>query len=177
MEQEKNDIVETASGCDSATLLESLYRDLRRLAASKLAREAPGHSFRATDLVHEAYLRLIKSPEARWNGPGHFYGAASLAMRRILVERARKSRAMTRCVDRIEAPGDANPLDILALDDALTLLAERYPQHAEVVHLRFFAGLTIAESARILGVSETTVENRWAFARSWLQVSMMDHTP
>ena len=165
----------------SSELLEVLYRDLHRLAANRMARELPGHSFRATDLVHEAYLRLVKDGVVGWDSRGHFYAAAAISMRRILVERARKRQTARRDgsalnADTIQAPADPDPLEILSLDEALTKFAEGYPQHADVVHLRFFAGLTIAETARVLEVSTTTVENRWAFARSWLYVAMADRS-
>jgi len=161
-------------------LLPLVYGELRRLAASKMAHEAPGQTLQATALVHEAYLRLLDGEkDQQWNSRGHFFAAAAEAMRRILVERARHKRSLKAGGGRRrqELPdiemADAGPhLDLLALHEALTKLEQQDPRRAELVKLRFFAGLTIAEAARVLGVSASTADNDWAYARSWLRLEI-----
>jgi RNA polymerase sigma factor (TIGR02999 family) len=161
-------------------LLPLVYDELRRVAASWMAREAPGQTLQATALVHEAYLRLLDGEPAQgWNSRGHFFGAAAEAMRRILVERARhkRSRKAGGGRQRQELPdielADAAPrLDLLALDEALTKLEQQNRRRADLVKLRFFAGLTIAEAAQALGISESTADNDWAYARSWLRLEI-----
>jgi RNA polymerase sigma factor (TIGR02999 family) len=165
-------------------LLLLLYNELRRLAANKLAREAPGQTLQATALVHEAYLRLVAGgPPQGWNGCGHFFAAAAEAMRRILVERARhkQSRKAGGGRHRQELPdielADAGPgLDLLALHEALIKLEQQNRRRADLVKLRFFAGLTIAEAAQALGISESTADNDWAYARSWLRLEIEGRT-
>jgi RNA polymerase sigma factor (TIGR02999 family) len=158
-------------------LLPLVYEELRKLAAAKLAREKPGESMQATALVHEAYLRLVKVDDAQtWNGRGHFFGAAAEAMRRILVENARR-RARTKhggellrvelAPSEIAIPDDSK--DVLALNEALELLERQDPQAAELVKLRYFAGLTIPQAAEILGVSPRKADFLWSFARAWLR--------
>lgn len=160
-------------------LLPLVYEELHRLARRRLADEPPGGTLQATALVHEAWLRLVGSAEAaadeRWNGRGHFFGAAARAMRRILVERARRRGGLRHggALARVEltesvAVGAEESLDLLALDAALTRLEALDARRAEVVALRFFAGLTVEETARALDVSPGTVKNDWAFARAWL---------
>jgi RNA polymerase sigma factor (TIGR02999 family) len=158
-------------------LLPLVYDELRKLAAQKLAREKPGQTLQATALVHEAYLRLVGGEAAPvgWNSRGHFFGAAAEAMRRILVNRARDKRRLKRGGDRgrvdldeIAIVDDGERLDILALDEALDALAREEPACAELVKLRFFAGLTQEESAAALGVTRRTADRYWAFARAWL---------
>jgi RNA polymerase sigma factor (TIGR02999 family) len=169
----------------AAQLLPLIYDELRRLAAQKLAQEKPGQTLQATALVHEAYLRLVSSGDApapgeqRWDGRGHFFAAAAEAMRRILIDRARhknsrKAGGGRRRVDlnEIELTLDEPDLELLALDDALRELERKDPRKAEVVKLRFFAGLTTAQAAAALGVSTSTAENDWAYARSWLRLRM-----
>jgi RNA polymerase sigma factor (TIGR02999 family) len=161
-------------------LLPLVYAELRRLAASRLARETPGQTLQATALVHEAYLRLLDGGQPQdWNGRGHFFAAAAEAMRRILVERARhkQSRKAGGGRRRQELPdielAVAGPrLDLLALHEALTKLEQVDPRRANLVKLRFFTGLTIAEAAQALGVSESTADNDWAYARSWLRLEI-----
>jgi RNA polymerase sigma factor (TIGR02999 family) len=161
-------------------LLPLVYSELRRLAASMIRRETPGQTLQATALVHEAYLRLLDGGQPLdWNGRGHFFGAAAEAMRRILVERARhkQSRKAGGGRRRQELPDIeldvAGPrLDLLALHEALTNLEQHNPRRANLVKLRFFAGLTIAEAAEALGISESTADNDWAYARSWLRLEM-----
>jgi RNA polymerase sigma factor (TIGR02999 family) len=157
-------------------LLPLVYDELRRLAAQKMAHEAPGHTLQATALVHEAYVRLVKGdPDRQWNGRGHFFAAAAEAMRRILVEKARHKRSLKAGGNRrrqelpdIEAAVPGPPIDLLALHQALEKLEKQDPRKAELVKLRFFAGLTIAQAAQVLGISTATADNDWAYARSWL---------
>jgi RNA polymerase sigma factor (TIGR02999 family) len=164
----------------SDQLLSLVYEELRRLAARKLAREAPGQTLDATALVHEAYLRLVDVEQLpRWNSPGHFFAAAAEAMRRILVERARRKRSQKagggrKRKDLIEIePAVLGPdLDLLALNEALAKLELHDPRKAALVKLRFFAGLTIAEAANALGISPSTADNDWAYARCWLRLEM-----
>jgi len=161
-------------------LLPLVYDELRRLAAQRLAQEKPGQTLQATALVHEAYLRLVDTAEAqRWNSRGHFFAAAAEAMRRILVDAARGKRAQKRgggCrreeVDVAElaaAPADEK---LLALDEALTKLERQHPAKAQLVKLRYFAGLSTRAAAEALGVSTATADRYWAYARAWLQREM-----
>jgi RNA polymerase sigma factor (TIGR02999 family) len=160
-------------------LLPLVYDELRRLAAARMAREAPGQTLQATALVHEAWLRLVGPNPAKWNGRGHFFGAAAEAMRRILVERARKKARVRHGghLQRVDlehvtlATRDSNDV-IVAVDEALDKLAKEAPQKAEVVKLRYFVGLEHAEIAEVLGVSEPTVRRHWAYARSWLYAEL-----
>src|SRR5947209_2183790 len=157
-------------------LLPLVYSELRRLAARKLSHEAPGQTLQATGLVHEAYLRLVDVEKAQhWNSRGHFFAAAAEAMRRILVEQARRKRRLKRGGDKervdlekaeIAFAGPAD--DVVALDDALARLAENRPVKAELVKLRYFAGLTVNEAAEVLGVSTSTADRHWTYARAWL---------
>jgi RNA polymerase sigma factor (TIGR02999 family) len=158
-------------------LLPLVYEELRRLAAARLARERPGQTLDATALVHEAYLRLTGGSEpARWNGRGHFFGAAAAAMRRILVENARRKGAERHGGNRrrfelaaVDVATAAEPDLVLAIDNALERLALAHPEAARLVELRFYTGLTLDEAAEALGISPATVRRRWAFARAWLQ--------
>jgi RNA polymerase sigma factor (TIGR02999 family) len=158
-----------------------LYDDLRRLAEHKMQRESPGQTLTATALVHEAYLRLVDGakPQAAWNSRGHFFAAAAEAMRRILVERARHKRSLKaggnlhrQELSDIQPAVGGPDLDLLALDEALGKLQQRDQRQAELVKLRFFAGLTIEQAAQALGVSSSTAENDWAHARCWLRLEM-----
>jgi RNA polymerase sigma factor (TIGR02999 family) len=159
-----------------ARLLPLVYDELRRLAASKLAREPPGQTLEATALVHEAYLRLVSNKAAdHWDSRGHFFAAAAEAMRRILVEKARQKRSHKRGggIVRHELQ-DADLLapqpreDVVALDEALARLATTDRAAADLVQLRYFAGLTSADAAEVLGISERTADRLWTYARSWL---------
>ena len=160
----------------AARLLPLIYDELRRLAAQKLAQEKPGQTLQATALVHEAYLRLVgKGDEPPWNGRGHFFAAAAEAMRRILVENARRKKSLKRGGDRSRQDLDALeialpeiPEDLIALDEALTKLAATDRPAADLVHLRFFAGLPLPEIAQLLGISPRTADRLWAYARAWL---------
>ena len=161
----------------AARLLPLVYDELRRLAAQKLAQEKPGQTLQPTALVHEAYLRLVgKGDEPPWNGRGHFFAAAAEAMRRILVENARRKKSLKRGGDQV-APGPrrmrTSPRrireDLLALDEALDKLATGNRQAADLVQLRYFAGLTLPEAAQVLGISPRTAGRLWVYARAWLR--------
>ena len=157
-------------------LLPLVYEELRKLAAQKLAQENPGQTLQATALVHEAYLRLVDGDKAQhFNSRTHFFFAAAEAMRRILVENARRKESLKRGGDRVRQVLDEEnlvapeePDELLALDEALEQLAVRDLQAAEVVKLRYFAGLTVPQTAEILSISPRTVDSLWAFARAWL---------
>ncbi len=166
-------------------LLMLVYGELRSLAASHMRREKPGHTLQATALVHEAYMRLLGSPGTAWTNRSHFFGAAAQAMRRILVERHRRVNAAKRggnnqkveaeVLDAITLPGEeTDPLDLLALDEALTELEKKDPQMARIVMLRFFAGLSVKETAEAMEISERTVIREWSVARAWLYKQMGD---
>jgi RNA polymerase sigma factor (TIGR02999 family) len=168
----------------AAELLPLVYDELRRLAAQKLAHEAPGQTLGATALVHEAYLRLIGNQPDAWANRGHFFAAAAEAMRRILVEQARRKQRVrhgggkTR-IDLEEACSLVEPPseELLDLDEALARLAALTPVRAEVVKLRFFGGLTMPEVAQTLGISLPTAERYWAFARTWLYAELTAEKP
>jgi RNA polymerase sigma factor (TIGR02999 family) len=163
----------------AAELLPLVYDELRRLAAARMAREKPGQTLQATALVHEAWLRLVGGNETLWNSRGHFFGAAAEAMRRILLERARKKARVCHGgqLHRVNleevtvATQDSDDV-IVAVDEALEKLAVESPQKAEIVKLRYFGGLEHAEIAQVLGVSEPTVRRHWAYARSWLYAEL-----
>src|SRR5438270_5317613 len=160
----------------ASQLLPLVYDELRQLAAQKLARETPGQTLQPTALVHEAYLRLVgEDEEQHWDSRGHFFAAAAEAMRRILVEIARHKASLKRGGDRdrvdvaeslLAAPEPRE--DLVALDAALTKLAQTDQQAAELVQLRYFAGLPLREIAEILGISPRTADRLWAFAKAWL---------
>jgi RNA polymerase sigma factor (TIGR02999 family) len=160
----------------AAQLLPLVYEELRRLAAAKLAQEKPGQTLQATALVHEAYVRLVDGEKAQaWNGRGHFFAAAAEAMRRILVEQARRKGRRKRGGDwrrwdvQLGEPAAEGPdVDLVAVDEALTELAREHPEKAELVKLRYFAGMTLAEAASALGISTATADRRWRYARAWL---------
>ena len=159
----------------ASQLLPLVYDELRKLAAHKLAQEKPGQTLQATALVHEAYLRLVDVDRAQhWNSRGHFFAAAAEAMRRILIDNARRKRRPKHGGDRqrvdldeslCESEGEEN---LLALDDALTRLARQEPRKAELVKLRYFAGLSLEEAAACLGISRATADRYWSYARTWL---------
>jgi len=184
-------------------LLPLVYDELRKLAAARLAQEKPGQTLQATALVHEAYLRLVgqsvvgesvnpsptdqpthRPPTDRWDSRGHFFAAAAEAMRRILVDQARH-KATAKAggqLQRLEL-SDVEPvtggptLDLLALDEALRKLEQKDPRKAELIKLRFFAGLSSAEAAAVLGVAASTADLDWAYARSWLRLEMSEERP
>jgi RNA polymerase sigma factor (TIGR02999 family) len=159
------------AGDGAAELLPLVYEELRKLAAAKLARENPGQTLQATALVHEAYLRL--AGDQRFDGRGHFFAAAAEAMRRILVDAARRKKAAKHGGDRGREglDGVAAPIpddELLAVDEALDRFVVEHPEKAEVVKLRYFVGLTIDQAAEVLGVAPATVKRRWDYAKAWL---------
>lgn len=156
-------------------LLPLVYAQLRAIAQKRMAGERPGHTLEATALVHEAYMRLLGNQEIDWQSRGHFYGAAAEAMRRILIDHARKKGSQKRgggrqpvAMNIVDLASEQDPADILALDEAITTLAGEDPRAAEVVRLRFYAGLSVEETAAALGVSERTVMREWSYARARL---------
>jgi RNA polymerase sigma factor (TIGR02999 family) len=165
-------------------LLPLVYDELRKLAAAKLAQEAPGQTLQATALVHEAYLRLVDVDRAQhWNSRGHFFAAAAEAMRRILIDRAREKRSEKRGgarkrldIDAIDLATTAAPDQLLALDEALAKLARGDAAAARLVELRYFAGLTVDEAGNALGMSTATAYRHWNYARAWLH-SELRETP
>jgi RNA polymerase sigma factor (TIGR02999 family) len=162
-------------------LLPLVYEELRRLAARKMAEEAPGHTLQATALVHEAYIRLVDVEKAQhWDSRGHFYVAAAEAMRRILVESARrkgrrKHGGELHRAQLLEGDGAVNtrPDELLAVDEALARLAADDPQAAELVKLRYFAGLSVEESAKLLKISRATAFRHWTYARAWIRCEIL----
>ena len=173
-------------------LLPLVYTELRKLAAARLAQENPGQTLQATALVHEAYLRLVGAGESstsepteakNWNSRGHFFGAAAEAMRRILVESSRHKQRLKRGGDwqrlsltAADPAAESPPVDVLVLDEALTKLAREYPQKAQLVKLRYFAGLTLDEAAAALGISTATADRHWRYARAWLAQRLRGET-
>jgi len=161
-------------------LLPLLYEELRKLAAQKLVHEKPGQTLQATALVHEAYVRLVDADKSQhWNSRGHFFGAAAEAMRRILVENARRRARIKHGGDRVReefgSSGVAAPEideDLLALDEVLTRLAAIDPQQSRVVELRFFGGLTMEETAEVMDISPATVGREWTLAKAWLYAEL-----
>ena len=166
----------------SEALLPLVYEELRKLAAQRMENEAPGQTLQATALVHEAYLRLVGSPGGqadRWDSRGHFFAAAAEAMRRILIDRARAKGALKRGGNPVRLRLDQDPLasddlsaELLDLDGALTKLSAEDATKAELVNLRFFAGLTLEEAAGVLGISPATADRHWTYARAWLYKEM-----
>jgi RNA polymerase sigma factor (TIGR02999 family) len=163
-------------------LLPLVYNELRRLASSKLAGEKPGHTLQATALVHEAYLRLVNVEKVQdWNSRSHFFIAAAEAMRRILIESARRKRRLKYGGDYHRAElvesgvtANASPNELLAIDDALTKLAADDPLAADLVKLRYFAGLNIEEAAKLLSISRATAYRHWTYARAWIRCEVLD---
>jgi RNA polymerase sigma factor (TIGR02999 family) len=156
-------------------LLPLVYGELRRLAAHKMAQEQPGQTLQPTALVHEAYLRLVGSGQDQWNGRGHFFAAAAEAMRRILVENARRKRRLRHGgemqrvhLTTLDVAITSQGEHLLAVDEALDKLAAQDPVGAQLIKLRFFAGLPNVEAAKLLGIPERTAKRTWAYARAWL---------
>jgi len=167
--------IEQGDAKEADKLLPLVYEELRRLASQKMSRESPGQTLQATALVHEAYIRLVGSDAQNWNGRTHFFAAAAEAMRRILIDNARRKQRLKRGggqdkVDLadaellIEAPSD----DLVALDEAMEKLADKDKVKADLVKLCYFAGLTLAQAADILGLSQTTAKRHWTYSRAWL---------
>ncbi|HYH87505.1 MAG TPA: sigma-70 family RNA polymerase sigma factor [Pyrinomonadaceae bacterium] len=164
-------------------LLPLIYGELRKLASNYLRRERSGHTLQATALVHEAYLRLVDQNQVQWQNRAHFFGVAAQMMRRILVDHARAHDADKRggefqklsLDENLDVSGDDKDLNLVALDDALNRLAELDPQKSKIVELRFFGGLSVEETAEVLGVSAPTVKRQWRMAKAWLygQVSKL----
>ena len=185
------DSVESGDPDASARLLPLIYDELRRLAAHRLAKEAPGQTLDPTGLVHEAYLRLVTPPksssragnkkEQRWDSRGHFFAAAAEAMRRILVENARRKRSLKRGggmarrqLEQAKLLAPEPKEDLVALDDALKELDRTDHMAAEIVKLRYFGGLPIAEAAKVLRISPRTADRLWSYARAWLHRHIRD---
>jgi RNA polymerase sigma factor (TIGR02999 family) len=171
------DAIEQGDPRAAGELLPLVYDELRKLAAQKLAQEKPGQTLQATALVHEAYLRLVggAKPQAAWNGRGHFFAAAAEAMRRILVDNARRkhTRKHGGACRRLELDEAAGPVeepadDLLSLNEALDKLAREDPRKAELVKMRYFAGLSAQEAADALGITRATADRWWAYAKVWL---------
>jgi RNA polymerase sigma factor (TIGR02999 family) len=180
-----NDITQVLSAIDAGEphaadeLLPLVYDELRKLAASRMADERSGQTLQPTALVHEAYLRLIGgAPDQHWKHRGHFFAAAAEAMRRILVEKARHKHSRKAggdfarqniAHDCLAAPGVFDPLEVMAVHEALNRLAEKSSRKAELVKLRYFLGCTIPEAAEILGIAAATAEEDWTYAKAWLR--------
>jgi RNA polymerase sigma factor (TIGR02999 family) len=174
--------IEQGDAKSTDELLPVVYKELRRMAASKMANEPAGHTLQPTALVHEAWLKLVDSPAQSWQNRAHFFGAAAEAMRRILIARARRKQTQRRGagaahvdVDEFEIASPAPDDQLLALNEALDRFATLEPQQAELVKLRYFVGLKIEEAAQVLGISEATAKRWWAYARAWLFNEI--HTP
>jgi RNA polymerase sigma factor (TIGR02999 family) len=171
------------SGDPSAAeqLLPLVYDELRKLASAKLSRESPGQTLQATALVHEAYLRLVgnEQHEPSWDNRGHFFAAAAEAMRRIMIDQARQKKSLQRGGDLqrhdvmdVEFVSPEPNDDLLGLNDALERFASRDPEKAQLVKLRYFAGLTIPQAAEVMGISSSTADRHWAYARAWLHAEL-----
>jgi RNA polymerase sigma factor (TIGR02999 family) len=168
--------IESGDPSAAAELLPLVYDELRKLAAAKLAYESPAQTLQATALVHEAYIRLVDSDHARkWNNRAHFFRAAAEAMRRILVDNARRKRSLKHGgefkrveLDAIEATGDLSSEDVLAVNEALEKLADHDADKAELVKLRYFGGLSVQEAADMLGISRATADRHWRYAKTWI---------
>lgn len=170
-------------GGSSEQLLPLVYDELRRLAAVKMAREMDGQTLQPTALVHEAWLRLFNGSDKVWRNRGHFFGAAAQAMRRILIERARRKLSIKRggraehiTIEDVDVAATMPDERILLIDDALKQLEESDPELAHVVSLKFFGGLTNVEVAELIGVTERTIQNKWTFAKAWLLESIIEET-
>ncbi len=181
-------ILERAQRGDSlaaSQLLPLVYDELRRIAAHKMAGESPGHTLQPTALVHEAWLRMVGGEgEAQFQNRAHFFGAAAEAMRRILIDRARRIQAQKHGggkehvdIDDMEIPAPADDDELLAVNDALDRFAAVDAQKAELVKLRYFVGMTIEEAAPVLGISEPTAKRWWAYARAWLHEEINSGRP
>jgi RNA polymerase sigma factor (TIGR02999 family) len=175
------DQIESGDPTAAEQLLPLVYDELRKLAESKLAHEKPGQTLQATALVHEAYLRLVGRPlhSPEFNSRGHFFAAAAEAMRRILVERARRKASskhggqlQRNDLDACEIEGPQRSIDMIALDEALTRLERLDCRKAQLVKLRYFAGLTIQEAAAALSIAQSTADADWAYAKSWLRLEL-----
>ena len=172
--------IENGDPSAAEQLLPLVYDELRKLAAAKLANEKPGQTLQATALVHDAYIRLVDAEKAQhWNSRGHFFGAAAEAMRRVLVENARRKSGPEAGggrhrldISQVDPEADKPQLDLLSLNDALDRLALKDSRKAELVKLRFFAGLTNEQAAQTLGITARTAYADWRYAKAWLRVEM-----
>jgi RNA polymerase sigma factor (TIGR02999 family) len=182
-----NDVTRILSAIDQGDLgaadrlLPLVYDELRKLASQRLAQEKPGQTLQATALVHEAYLRLVGTHDPGWDSRGHFFASAAEAMRRILVDNARRKKAAKAGGGRervalveAELAIEEPRVDLLALDEALAALEARDRRKADLIKLRYFAGLTVEQAAQTLGISTSTADNDWAYARSWLRLAMLE---
>lgn len=182
--------IESGDPTAAEQLLPLVYDELRKLAAAKIAEEKPGQTLQATALVHEAYVRLVSNPgsestgDVQWNSRGHFFAAAAEAMRRLLIENARRKKAAKRGghllrqdLDAVDLAVPESPEVVLALDEALQKLATLDKPAADVVHLRFFAGLPLPQVATLLGISPRTADRLWAYARAWLHQELQGTAP
>jgi RNA polymerase sigma factor (TIGR02999 family) len=177
--------MERGDSAAAEALLPLVYQELRQLAAAKLSQEQAGQTFQPTALVHEAYVRLVVGNTSHgWNGRGHFFAAAAEAMRRILVDKARRKQSLKHGGGWKRTDLNANNVacedrsqDLLALDEALSRLEAGWPDKAQLVKLRYFAGMTIPEAAQALDVSVATAERHWAFARAWLHAQLAEPDP
>lgn len=167
--------IESGNSQAADELLPLVYQELRRLAAVKMADEKPGHTFQATALVHEAWLRLAGSTSQQWRGRRHFFGAAAEAMRRILIDRARRRNRSRHgnglkrvALQEIEIAATATDQQLLAVDEALQTLAAESPERAELVKLRYYVGMSIPDAAEALGISASTAKRQWNYIRVWL---------
>jgi RNA polymerase sigma factor (TIGR02999 family) len=173
--------VDTGNEQAAEKLLTLVYEELRHLAAAKLAREAPGQTLQPTALVHEAWLRLIGHNSGNWKGRGHFFGAAAEAMRRILIDRARKrhrarhGHGLVRIdLEQLDVAVTTDDDLLLRVNEALEKLEAEAPERARLVKLRFFTGLSVSEAAEVLGVAPATAKRHWAFARAWLLAELQN---
>jgi RNA polymerase sigma factor (TIGR02999 family) len=174
--------IEQGDGLASERLFPLVYDELKRMAAAQMEKERPGQTLQATALVHEAYMRLVDVQRAqRWKSRGHFFAAAAQAMRRILVERARGKKRERRGGDwrrvdfeNLDPASSVTPDELVALDDALSRLATLDHTAGELVSLRYFAGLSLAEAAEICGLSSATAYRHWAYARAWLSCELLE---
>ena len=173
--------IERGDAKEADKLLPLVYEELRRLAAHKMSQEKPDHTLQATALVHEAYIRLAGSEAQGWSGRTHFFSAAAEAMRRILIDNARRKKSLKRggahqkvSLDRAELAIKGPSEDVVALDQALAKLTTVDPVKADLVKLRYFAGLTNDQAGQILGISHNTVDKYWAYARAWLRLELAE---
>jgi RNA polymerase sigma factor (TIGR02999 family) len=171
--------IEQGDAKEADKLLPLVYEELRRLAAQKMSRESPGQTLQATALVHEAYMRLVGSQAQNWSGRTHFFAAAAAAMRRILIDNARRKHRVKRGggrqrsdLDDVEIAIEGPSCDLIALDEALEKLAKKDKVKADLIELRCFAGLTGKQAAKVLGISHSTADEHWAYARAWLRLEI-----
>jgi RNA polymerase sigma factor (TIGR02999 family) len=165
----------------AAELLPLIYEELRKLAQAKLRSESPGHTLQPTALVHEAYVKVVGEGEKSWGGRGHFFSVAALAMRRILVDQARKKASLKRGgardrvdLDDVEVAFEPPPGNVLGVDEALQKLEAIDPRKGQIVNLRYFSGMSVPETAAALDLSVSTIEHEWRYIRAWLQREVAD---